>query len=216
MIFKRSSMQIVNEINDKNTSIKLLTKSTLLDQPFVPRSDRHHTSLNIRKAWVHKKAPQMLLAKINEIELQASFEVAAKIRDYVLLEAKYIWEEKAPQFALALLEIVSYVSDTIHTNIPSVERWTNVNEKERRMYSLVHLAKELIQNQPYFFLEYLCCIYQDLCQGFTISQNFRNRMQNVTRSYTAALNGNTRNSEPLAPWCCIPFQRGIYCIHYRT
>jgi hypothetical protein len=58
----------------------------------IPRSARHHISLNIQKAWEHKKAPHMLRAKIDEIELQASFEVAAKIRDYVLLEAKYLWE----------------------------------------------------------------------------------------------------------------------------
>jgi hypothetical protein len=68
----------------------------------------------------------------------------------------------------------------------------NVNEKERRMYSLIHLAKELSQNQPDFFPEYLCCTYQDFCQGFALSQNFGNKMQNVTRSYTSALNGNTR------------------------
>jgi hypothetical protein len=75
----------------------------MLGQPFVPRSAHQHTSINIRKAWEHNKAPQMLRAKIDEIELQASFEVTAKIRDYVLLEAKYLWEEKAPKFALALL-----------------------------------------------------------------------------------------------------------------
>jgi hypothetical protein len=70
----------------------------------------------------------------------------------------------------------------------------NVNETERKMYShsLKHLAKELIQNQPDFFPEYLCCSYQDFCQGLSLSQNFRNKMQNVTRSYTSALNGNTR------------------------
>jgi hypothetical protein len=135
MIFAQRNMKIVNEINDKNTPLKLLTEPTLLGQPFVPRSVRHHTSLNIRKAWEHKKAPQMLRSKIDEIELQTSFEVAAKIRDYVLLEAKYLWEENAPKFSLALPELVSYVSDTIHAAIPSVERWTNVNEKERRMYS---------------------------------------------------------------------------------
>jgi hypothetical protein len=192
MNFARKNMEIVNEINDKNTSLKLLTEPTLLGQPFVPRSARHHTSLNIRKTWEHKKAPQMLHAKIDEIELQASFEVATKIRDYVLLEAKYLWEEKAPKFALALLELVSYVSDTLHANIPSVERWMNVNETERRMYSLIHLAKELSQNQPDFFPEYMGCSYQDFCQGFALSQNFGNKMQNVTRSYTSALNGNTR------------------------
>jgi hypothetical protein len=43
----------------------------------------------------------MFRTKIDEIELQASFELSAKIRDYVLLEAKYLWEEKAPKFALA-------------------------------------------------------------------------------------------------------------------
>jgi hypothetical protein len=122
-------MEIVNEINDKNTSLKLLAEPTLFGQPFVPRSACHHTSLNVRKAWEHKKAPQMLRAKIDEIELQASFEVAAKIRDCVLLEAKSLWEENSPKFALALIELVSYVSDTIHANIPSVERWTNENEK---------------------------------------------------------------------------------------
>jgi hypothetical protein len=129
MNLARKNMEIVNEINDKNTSLKLLTEPTLLGQPFFPRSARHHTSLNIRKAWEHKKAPQMCHAKIDEIDLQASFEVAAKTRDYVLLEAKYLWEEKSPTFALALLELVSYVSDTVHANIPSVDRWMNVNEK---------------------------------------------------------------------------------------
>jgi hypothetical protein len=64
----------------------------LLDQSFVPRSYHHHTSLNIRKSWEDKKYPQVLRAKIDEIDLQASFEVAAKIRGYVLLEAKYLWE----------------------------------------------------------------------------------------------------------------------------
>jgi hypothetical protein len=65
--FAQNNMEIVNEINDKNTSLKLLTEPTLLGQPFVPRSARHHTSLNIQKAWEHKKAPQMLRAKIDEI-----------------------------------------------------------------------------------------------------------------------------------------------------
>jgi hypothetical protein len=91
-------MEIVNEINDKNTSLKLLTEITLLGQPFVPRGARHHTSLKILKAWEYKKAPQMLHSKIDEIELQASFKIAAKIRDYVLLEAKYLWEEKPQSF----------------------------------------------------------------------------------------------------------------------
>jgi hypothetical protein len=88
--------------------------------------------------------------------LQASFKVAAKIRDYVLLEATYLWEEKALKVALALLELVSYVSDTIHANIPKIEQWTNINEKERRMYSFVELAKEISHNHTDFFLEYLC------------------------------------------------------------
>jgi hypothetical protein len=38
----------------------------------------------------------------------------------------------------------------------------------------------------------MCCTYQDFYQGFALSQNFGNKMQNVTRSYTSALNGNTR------------------------
>jgi hypothetical protein len=67
MNFARKNMEIVNEINDKNTSLKLFTEPTLLGQPFFPRSARHHNSLNIRKAWEHNKAPQMLRAKINEI-----------------------------------------------------------------------------------------------------------------------------------------------------
>jgi hypothetical protein len=86
-------MEIVNKIHDKNTSIKLLKEPNQLGQPFSPRIAHHHTSINIRKAWEHKKAPQMLRAKIDEIELQASFEVAAKFREYVLLEARNIWEE---------------------------------------------------------------------------------------------------------------------------
>jgi hypothetical protein len=128
MNIARKNMEIVNKIDVKNTSLKLLTEPTLLGQPFFSCSARHHTSLNIRKSWEHKKAPQMLRVKIDEIELQASSEVTAKLRDYVLLEAKYLWEEKAPKFALALLEPVSYVSDTIHASIPSVERWMSVNE----------------------------------------------------------------------------------------
>jgi hypothetical protein len=121
-------MEIVNEINDKNTSLKLLTEPTLLVQPYLPRSTRHHIYFNTRKFWEHKKAPQMLRIKINEIELQASFKVAAKIRgNYVLLEETYLWEEKAPKFALELLELVSYVSDTIHANIPNIESWTKIN-----------------------------------------------------------------------------------------
>jgi hypothetical protein len=99
-------------------------------------------------------------ADIDDIELHASFDVATKIRDCVLLEAKYLWEEKAPKVALALLELVSYVSDTIHANIPKSEKWSNINEKQRRMYSLVHLTKEISQNHTKFFPEYLCCSYQ--------------------------------------------------------
>jgi hypothetical protein len=83
MNFAQKNMEIVSEINEKNTSLKLSTEPTLLGQPFVPRSARHHTSLNIRKSWEHKKDPQMIRAKIDEIELRASFEVAAKIRDFV-------------------------------------------------------------------------------------------------------------------------------------
>jgi hypothetical protein len=116
----------------------------------------------------------------------------ATLWHYVLLEANIYLGRKDPKFALALLELVSYVSNTIHANIPSVEHWMKVNETERRMYSLIHLSKELIQNQPGFFPEYLCCSYQDLCQGFALSQNFGNKIKNITRSYMSALNGNTR------------------------
>jgi hypothetical protein len=98
-----------------------------------------------------QKAPHNIRTDIDNIELQASFEVAAKIRDYVLLEAKYLWEEKAPKVALALLELVSYVSENIHANIPKIDQWANINEKEIRMYSLVHLAKEISQNHTDFF-----------------------------------------------------------------
>jgi hypothetical protein len=114
------------ELTKKN-SLKLLTEPTQLGQPFIPRSTRHRTSLNFRNSWQDKKAPQKIRADIDNIELQASFEVAAKIRDYVLLEAKYLWEEKASKVALALLELVSYMSDTIHTNIPKIKQWTNIN-----------------------------------------------------------------------------------------
>jgi hypothetical protein len=60
------------------------------------------------------------------------------------------------------------------------------------------MAKELSQNQPDFFPEYLCCYYQDFCQGFALSQNYGNKMQNVTRSYTLALNGNTRTVQHIS------------------
>jgi hypothetical protein len=105
---------------NKNTSLKLLTEPTQLGQPFIPHSARNRTSLNIRNSWQDKKAPQKIHPHIDNIELQASFEVAAKIRDYVLLGAKYLWEEKAPKVALALHELVSYVSDTIHASIPKL------------------------------------------------------------------------------------------------
>jgi hypothetical protein len=133
MSFARKNMELVNDINDKNASLKLLTEPTQLGYPFIPRSARHRTSLNIRNSWQDKKSPKKIRADIDDIELHASFEVAAKIRDYVLLEAKYLWEEKAPKVALALLELVSYASVTIHANIPKIEKWSNINEKERRM-----------------------------------------------------------------------------------
>jgi hypothetical protein len=129
-----------------------LTEPTQLGNPFASRSARHETSLNIRNSWQDKKTPNKIRADIDNNDLQASFEVAAKIRDYVLLEATYIWEEKAPKVALALLELVSSVSDTIHANIPKIEQWENNNGKEQRTYSLVHCAKEISQNHTEFFL----------------------------------------------------------------
>jgi hypothetical protein len=141
MLFARKNIELVNEINDKNASLKLLTEPTQLGQLFVPSSARHRTSLNIRNSWQDKKTPKKIRAGIDNIELQASFEVASKIRDCVLLEAIYLWEEKAPKVDLALLELVSCASDTIHAIIPKIEQWENINKKERIMYSLVHLAK---------------------------------------------------------------------------
>jgi hypothetical protein len=136
MLFARKNMELVNEINDKNASLNLI-EPPQLGHPFIPRSALHRTSLNMRNSWQKKKTP----TNINYIELQASFEVASKIRDC----------------ALALLELVLYMSGTIHANTPKIEQWTNINEKERRIYTLVYLAKEISQNHTDVFPEYLCC-----------------------------------------------------------
>jgi hypothetical protein len=182
--FTRKNMEHVNEINDRKVSLKILTELTQVGHSSIPRSACHRTSLNIRNSWqlAGQSSTNTIRADINNIELHAYFEVAAKIRDCVLLEAKYLWEENAPKVPLALIELVLYVSDTIHANIPSIERWSNINEKERGIYSLVHLAKEISQNHTDFFPENLCCSYQEFYQSFAVSQNFGSIMQNVVHS----------------------------------
>jgi hypothetical protein len=100
-------------------------------------------------------------------------------------------EEKAPKVALALVELVLYVSDTIHATILKIEQWENINEKERIMYSLVHLAK-INKSESYGFLPRLpMLVLPGFFQGFEVSHNFGTCMQNVFHSYTAVIHGNT-------------------------